>query len=36
MMLSTLAMIGLMAYRRDVYSMPMRALRRKHLRPQHR
>jgi hypothetical protein len=35
MMLSTLAMIGLMVYRRDVYSMPMRALRRKHLRPQH-
>ena len=36
MALSTLAMLGLMFYRRDVYSMPMRALRREHLRPQHR
>ena len=36
MMLSTLAMLGLMFYRRDVYSMPMRPLRREHLRPQHR
>ncbi len=32
MMLSTLAMIGLMAYRRDVYSMPM-PLRRRHPQP---
>jgi hypothetical protein len=34
--LSTLAMLGLMFYHRDVYSMPMRPLRREHLRPQHR
>ena len=32
MMLSTLAMLGLMVYRRDVYSMPMRALRRERIR----
>ncbi len=36
MALSTLAMLGLMFYRRDEYSMPMRPLRREHLRPQHR
>jgi hypothetical protein len=36
MALSTLAMLGLMFYRRDVYSMPMRALRREHPRPQQR
>jgi hypothetical protein len=29
MMLSTLAMIGLVAYRRDVYSMPLRGRGRK-------
>lgn len=32
MMLSVLAMLGLMFYRRDVYSMPMRSLRRRRLR----
>ena len=36
MALSTLAMLGLMFYRRDEYSMPMRPLRHEHLRPQHR
>lgn len=36
MALSTVAMLGLMFYRRDVYSMPMRPLRREHLWPQHR
>ena len=30
MMISTLAMLGLMFYRRDVYSMPMRSLRHRH------
>lgn len=36
MALSSLAMFGLMFYRRDVYSMPMRAVRREHRRPRHR
>ena len=36
MALSTLAMLGLMFYRRDVYSAPMRAPRRGHPRQEHR